>query len=138
MSMGGFGAVRLLGRHPDLFSCAVTYAGAFHTVETLSTRRKTIFRDTFGGDRQRLAREIPTFWVRESRGALREQNRIRMVVGLDDPTLGMNRRFHQELIELEIPHHYHEIPGLGHRLLPYYEQAGLAGFRFGLEDPEAP
>jgi hypothetical protein len=34
-------------------------------------------------------------------------------------------------VRLGIPHHYEEVPGLGHRLLPYYEETGLAGFRFG-------
>ena len=56
--------------------------------------------------------------------------RMRLVVGRRDPALEMNRSFHQRLLELRIPHDYEEIPGLGHDLLPYYQHAGLAGFRF--------
>lgn len=130
ISMGGFAAIKMLCRYPGLFTRAVSYAGALHTAASLAAGRKTIFRTMFDNDREAAAREMPDYWARRNAEPLRGCTRIRLVVGLSDPTLKMNRAFHRVLEELGIDHDYEEIPGLGHDLLPYYQHAGLTGFRF--------
>ena len=40
--MGGFGAVKLSFKYPDLFSLVITYAGSFHDLDTVSKKRSTI------------------------------------------------------------------------------------------------
>ena len=128
--MGGFGAVKMLCRYPELFARVVTYAGAFHTATSLASYRKAIFTATFGNDIEAAARETPAHWAQRNAESLQGHARIRLVVGLSDPTLEMNRSFHGALVELGIAHDYQEIPGLGHDLLPYYQHAGLAGYCF--------
>jgi S-formylglutathione hydrolase FrmB len=107
LSMGGYGALMLAMRHPDVFSAAVSHSGAlmfnhtvlnrFADVETLSA---SLPRGRY--DLWRLATAL-----KRSRRRLA----IRMDCGTEDRLLEFNRQFHAHLEKLGLPHEYAEHPG---------------------------
>jgi putative tributyrin esterase len=115
LSMGGYGAMKIALRRPELFAFAASMSGALDT-----TRPQSVFgygRDAevnalFGppgsatrrdNDVYRLAAEVPVNGLPY----------LYVDCGTDDPWLGVNREFVDVLKARGIPHEFHEEPG-GH------------------------
>lgn len=128
-SMGGYGALMLAAKHPQLFSSAVSYAGALHDNETLSGSRKQIYDAMFGSE-EAFDEYSPYRWMEAHAEQLRDSLALRLVVGSEDPTLGFNSKFRELLLELEIDHQYVIVEGMGHDIAGYYREVGLDGIRF--------
>lgn len=108
-SMGGGGAVRLALKYPDLFSAAGSLAGAFR------------FRS--GAD--------PADAARANRDQLRAPNfKLMLVVGDQDQTFAGHAPLVEALRGLQVPVEYRVLPGVGHNLGAYYQQAGADLVRF--------
>ncbi len=111
LSMGGYGAVRLALRRPDLFCSAVSHSGALyfgHAPLPADDPRGEEFRRILGdapeggpNDLFHLVETLP----RDSLPALRFD------CGTDDFLIEHNRAFHAHLDRLGIPHEYEEFPG---------------------------
>lgn len=127
-SAGGFGAVQLGLKHPELFCSIVSYGGALHDAETIARSRPDIFQPVFNGDVALFQKNSP--WEIAQTGRQENRPRLRLVVGTEDQTLEMNRRFHQKLDELGVAHEFEEVAGVRHNHGAYYQTAGLAGLRF--------
>jgi len=109
-SMGGYGAVMLALRHPEMFAAAVGHSGAMsfaradHTVGNpyaaqLAAALPNGEYDLFElASKARAAGDVPA---------------LRLDCGLDDGLLESNRDFHEHLAALGIDHEYAEHPG-GH------------------------
>ncbi len=105
LSMGGFGAIRLGLKHTDKFGSIYAHSSYIPKEEELlewdfppkaAVRRDmAIYRllDRFSGARRK---DFPL---------------LSFDCGLDDSLLMHNRRFHQHLDDLKLPHHYFEYPG---------------------------
>jgi len=113
LSMGGYGAMKLALKHPDLFCAAVSHSGAVG----LASR-------PLGGDEEWVREWVPVFGENPQGGpedvfALAERAdratlpALRIDCGVDDFLVEDNRRFHRHLESLGIPHEYAEFPG-GH------------------------
>jgi enterochelin esterase-like enzyme len=104
LSMGGFGALRLMAKYPTLFQAASglsSITSISDLLPFLPLRERTYYRKHFGGEMlisyfRRHRRELPPF---------------RFDCGVDDPLIASNRRFHEELDESGIAHTYEEFPG---------------------------
>ncbi len=106
LSMGGYGAIKLALKFPNLFCSAASHSGAL-----AYTRRPELiseFRRVFGPSYRdgkdctfRLAETVDRFLLPA----------IRIDCGVDDGLLGENRAFHEHLKALQIPHEYEEFPG---------------------------
>ena len=128
-SMGGYGAIMLAAKHPEMFCAVLAYAGAFHDEETLSSGRRAIFDRMF--DSVEAFRDYsPYRWTRENAEQIRDSLPLRVVVGTADVTLEYNQTYQQLLRELEIPHVYHVVNGIDHNIARYYDAVGLEGLRF--------
>ena len=111
-SMGGYGAMMLVLKHPDRFSAVCTQAGSFVFGHELRPDRPE--RSAFmlavappGGDHD-------LFVLAEKLAASGgPEVAIRLDVGTNDHLLEHNRRFHAHLRQLGIPHEYEEVEG-GH------------------------
>jgi S-formylglutathione hydrolase FrmB len=110
ISMGGFGAVKLGLKHPDLFASVDSQSGVLgflrEPVESKAIARE--FTRIFGDsptdgpeDPYRLASELSS----------RKRPALRIVVGEEDPFLSQNRAFHEHLQALEFAHEYEEHAG---------------------------
>ena len=104
-SMGGWGALRLVAKHPGVFQAAsvhssMTLAGQF---DALVSQPRTAWSD---------APADSSAWsaLRGSRGPLPP---LRLDCGLEDPFLDANRELHAQLLGAAIAHDYQEFPG-GH------------------------
>jgi endo-1,4-beta-xylanase len=133
MSMGGFGALKLACKFPELFRSCLSYGGALHNVETLSTRRTNIFERMFDGDRAAFQADSPYELAKKNADRIRGKLRIRMVIGTADQTGEYNRQFHALLDELKIPHAYVVVDDVRHNLRQYLEADGGRGFAFAAE-----
>jgi putative tributyrin esterase len=107
LSMGGYGAMMLALRHPDLFSVACSHSGALlcfhgeHKERPLLDELTPLFPagkyDCFA-----LARQLKASSTKLA---------IRMDCGHDDFIVEDSRAFHAHLAELGIDHVYEEFPG---------------------------
>jgi putative tributyrin esterase len=113
LSMGGYGALKLAIKHPEIFHSAVSHSGAVQMGHTPPGRD-----DAFNLEVGRIFGSNPV----DGRddlfalvGKLRPSKMpfMRIDCGTDDFLLDANRWFHGRLTELAIEHEYEEFPG-GH------------------------
>jgi S-formylglutathione hydrolase FrmB len=106
LSMGGYGAITLALRHPDMFCAAVSHSGALSFV-TCDYDRPGL---------RELARSLkpeeydPSTLARSLTDAP-DRPAIRLDCGVDDHLIDHSREFHASLTSLGIEHEYAEHPG---------------------------
>ena len=109
LSMGGYGAVKLALKFPQLFCSAVAHSAALDVQRRIerpevSAEMRRIFGPSPGGgsnDPYALAEQIDRTLLPA----------LRIDCGLEDGLLEENRAFHRHLEQLGIPHEYAEFPG---------------------------
>ena len=69
-------------------------------------------------------------WVRRNAAQLRTGLAVSLALGDKDMHLQRNRHMHALLDELNIPHLYKELPGVGHDAGRVYHDVGSEGFVF--------
>ena len=111
LSMGGYGALKLALKHPRLFRAAVSHSGAVGVArgerwDDGDWRRE--FEPIFGASPAGGPDDLFSIAERADRTALPA---LRIDCGVDDFLIDHNRRFHQHLETLGIPHEYAEYPG---------------------------
>ncbi len=116
MSMGGFGALKMAFKYPDLFSSVVGFAGGYVTPAQLRDRMPEIFERMFGRDEVFFMKNHPETLARLNVDQIKNRVAIRLLVGTKDPTLELNRSLHATLTSLGILHEYEELEGAGHDL----------------------
>lgn len=99
LSMGGFGALRLAGRHPNRIAAA-----AAHSAITELTQLRALIAEPVPAAPQASVLEALT----TARGALPP---LRFDCGTNDRLLEANRSLHEDLVVAGIPHEYEELPG---------------------------
>jgi endo-1,4-beta-xylanase len=129
-SMGGYGAIKLACEYPEMFSSVVSYAGALHTMESLSSKRPHIFARMFNADPNVFKKHSLHEWAKRNVDAIRENISIRIVVGTDDVTLSYHQSFWLFLDELRVPYESQVLDGYSHSSQLYYSSEGIAGFAF--------
>jgi S-formylglutathione hydrolase FrmB len=107
LSMGGYGAVMLALRHPELFSVACSHSGALEIVKKRGAGR---------ADLHNLVSDLPIddydCYGLVQRGAKSGQlPAIRFDCGRDDFLIESNRHFHAQLEKLGVKHEYAEYAG---------------------------
>jgi S-formylglutathione hydrolase FrmB len=132
MSMGGFGAMKLALKYPELFSSVVAFAGGYRSAEGMQSDdiSRQILERVFGNDPQRFMANHPASIARTNSNQIRDRLGIKMLVGLDDYLLENNRALHATLTELNLPHEYWEIPGIKHDLPRLAAWLGIDGLQF--------
>lgn len=134
-SMGGYGALKLGFRHPELFGFAGSTSGALDAASR--SDEESVVRafgeadspTRFENDLPRLAREFPE----ERRGALPF---LYFDCGLGDDWLGVNREFAATLTARRIAHEYRQRPGL--HVWPYWDAQGREILRAASDALAAP
>ena len=112
LSMGGYGAVKLAIKHPELFCGAVGFSGAFRygndldSSEDWITENRLIFGDNFFGSDN----DVFALLNRVDRDIMPA---LRIDCGTEDFLIEHNRRLHNTLSSMQIDHEYVEFTG-GH------------------------
>lgn len=140
-SMGGYGAARLGFRYSHRFAgFSMTGAGPlqldfledspdFAPIET----RRALLRQVYGNDPAFFAAESPLMLASLHGPELSAGYPIRQVIGTADSILRTNREFHAHLQQLDIPHQYVEVDGVGHDILGTMNSMGPEFWRFHRE-----
>lgn len=105
LSMGGYGALMLAMRHPELFSVACSHSGAMGFGHFPTGRREIdemLANYPMGHDLFALAKRCKR---------ARRRLAIRLDCGTEDFLLDHNRQFHRHLEKLGLAHEYHKFPG---------------------------
>lgn len=119
-SMGGYGAARLMLRYPELFGAASILAGGplqqdFTVAPRAGPRgREEVLERVFGGSLDAFRAQSPWVLAETAAAAVRGRTLIRQAIGELDETLPANRAFDARLTELQIPHAFTVLPGVGH------------------------
>jgi putative tributyrin esterase len=100
LSMGGYGAIRLGLKHPEMFASIYAHSSAFHMHEMLDpTLAETTVDDA------------SVFCLADAVASRESQPAISFDCGTEDRLLDVNRQFHEHLQGLNIAHRYAEFPG---------------------------
>ncbi len=114
LSMGGYGALKLALKHPDLFRAAASHSGAVGFASRPWTDVEPHwgleFAPVFGKDPRGGPDDLFAIAERADRAKLPA---LRIDCGVDDGLIESNRNFHARLEALGVPHEYAEFPG-GH------------------------
>ncbi|MCL4386697.1 MAG: alpha/beta hydrolase-fold protein [Cyanobacteria bacterium] len=129
-SMGGFGAVKLAFKFPDLFSSVVSYAGSFHDLDSLQVNRPEVFKIMFSNNPDYFQLNSPYILAEKNLDAIKKNLKLKLSNGSEDFTLENNFKLNTRLDNLGIKYEFKLLEGLKHIPGPYYESEGLDGFRF--------
>lgn len=131
-SMGGFGALKLIGRYPELFAKAISFDGALHNWTTFSFLRADIAAEMFNSDQTQFeATADPILQVLSNQSLFQNKKRIHLNYGTLGIVQQLNTTAHQALNQHGILHDYeysncgHDLSciltNLGDRLFEFYE-----------------
>jgi S-formylglutathione hydrolase FrmB len=114
LSMGGYGALRIALAHPDRYVSANSHSGAVGYGDTFDPKTGSVlpeweFRNIFGHSPGSTDHDLRHL-VRRAKRAKRLPQLL-IDCGTEDFLLPHNRKFHDDLTRLKVPHTYREFPG---------------------------
>ena len=136
-SMGGFGALKLGFKYPDMFGSVVAYGATLSTAEEMKKHLGKVYATMFG-DKARFEANNPLALLERNAGALRQATRVGLFIGSKDEFLPANRELYQRLMVLRVPATFERIPDAGHKKEAIYGTAALRGFAFTLDNASKP
>lgn len=132
-SMGGFGALKLAFRHPDMFGSAVSYGATLADAADFKKHLGKVFAQVFGNDPKRFAENDPFALAKQNADEIRARVAVSLIVGTRDDFLARNRALRDELQQLRIPVTYEEVRGAGHKKDDLYGPAAAHAFQFSMQ-----
>jgi putative tributyrin esterase len=108
LSMGGYGAIKLALKHPDLFISANGHSGAYGFAHGTWRAEEIEFQRITGPDPVGGPDDI---FALASQANPHHLPSLRIDCGTSDFTLAQNRELHEHLQKEGIPHDYLEFPG---------------------------
>ena len=123
LSMGGYGAIKLALKYPDLFAFAGSLSGALNAAQTLEVERpefRAKLLEVFGGSQNRVRSENDVFQMLKP-SASSNYPYFYLACGTSDSFLMVNRAFVEKLAAAKMVYEYHETPG-GHTW-QYWDEA---------------
>jgi S-formylglutathione hydrolase FrmB len=143
LSMGGYGAVKLALKYPDLFRSAVSHSGALAFAHHPLVPSP---EDPFATELSRVVGEHPEggpddIFALAERLPAAKRPALRIDCGTEDFLLDANRALHAHLTQLGYPHEYAEFPGQhewGYWDVHVQEALAFHGRHLGLKKRELP
>jgi enterochelin esterase-like enzyme len=111
MSMGGFGALRLGFKYPQLFGAVSALAPSIKPMQ----QEPEVVREPFGNDLAYWDQTGPWSIVKENAAEIRGRTKVRLLVGDQDPLLAPVREYDALLTALGIEHQFAVVAGAHHR-----------------------
>lgn len=137
-SMGGFGALKLGFKDPDLFGSVVAHAATLADAAQMKDNLGKVFTKMFGGDKKLFDASDPLVLAGQNVEKFRGRLAIRIALGGKDEFLEMNRQLHRRLDEAKVPHEFEVVPGVSHSKDPLYKKVALQGFQFSARNFSQP
>lgn len=133
-SMGGFGAIKLAFKFPEMFSSVVTYGCSVHDLESVSSGRPEVFERMFGRRNDYFQQNSPYILAEKNTALIKKNLKLKFINGTLDFTLENNLKLNSCLDTLKINYDFKLLYGYKHIPIPYYEAEGLNGFVFHSEN----
>ncbi len=130
MSMGGYGALHLGFKYPELFGVVSAIAPSITTYEM---ERKEVIYGTFENDTAYFNANSPSTLVEVNVAQIKNKMKIRLLVGDKDFLLDVIRKFHQQMIDLDIEHQYAEAMDAEHEYDEVIKKLEFNSFTFWKE-----
>jgi enterochelin esterase-like enzyme len=111
MSMGGFGALRLGFKYPQLFGTVSALAPSIKPMQ----EEPMVVREPFGNDKAYWDEAGPWNIAKQHASEIRSHMHVRVFVGDQDPLLKPVTEYHELLNTLGIEHQFKVITGAHHR-----------------------
>lgn len=117
LSMGGYAAMKLALRDPQLFFFAASLSGALDAARNLDTRLPEFaprLREVFGAAQNPARAQNDVYALlpkAASQATLADLPYLYLACGEEDRFLPVNREFVADLSERHVPYEYHEMPG---------------------------
>ena len=122
LSMGGYGAIKLGLKYPEIFGSAVSHSGALDITALLQAHDMPDMHAIYG---EQVKPDEDCLALAARPGP---KPALRIDCGVDDFLIEQNRRFHAHLASLNIPHEYAEFPG--EHTWDYWDVHVQEGLRF--------
>jgi enterochelin esterase-like enzyme len=135
-SMGGFGAIKLAFKFPELFSTVVSHAGSFHDLESVSANRPDVFKAVFSDNAKYFQQNSPYVLAEKNLELIKSNLKLKFLNGSLDFTLKNNYKLNTKLDSLGIKYEFKVLEGFKHIPWPYYKAEGLNGFIFHSDNLE--
>lgn len=129
-SMGGFGAVHLAFKYPDLFCATTAIIGALYEGSEFVESPSDSLAWTFGGDIEAFKRESPWRLIDDNLEDIRGKMTIRFFPGSEDRLFDCCNGLHEKLSKLGVAHTFVVTQGIGHNQQAVYAGLGSEGFVF--------
>jgi enterochelin esterase-like enzyme len=129
-SKGGQGALLFAFKFPEMFCSVIGYGAGLASGAELQKELPAVFKQMHNDDVAQFDATSAWAFVRKNAPKLKKDIGISLALGDKDQHLDRNRRMHKLLEELQIPHLYKELPGVGHDTGKVYKEVGLDGFAF--------
>lgn len=137
-SMGGYGAARLGMKYPELFAGISILAGGPLQPEFSYDigpdrnveRRVQVLQSVYGNDQDYFKAESPWFLAEKNAQVIRNQIKIRQLVGSEDFTLYYNKAFDERLKRLNIKNDFNILPDIGHNSMAIFKKYGNKNWDF--------
>jgi len=132
-SMGGFGAIHLGFKYPQIFGAVTALAHAPIRPNSGWQRVERVWQEgPFAGNAERFAPEDPVHLVEKNADAIRRDVRTRLIVGdADNPnTVARTKELHDKMTELRLPCELIVVPGVRHSYQNLYAELGDREFEF--------
>jgi enterochelin esterase-like enzyme len=128
-SMGGYGALHLGLKYPDVFGRVSAMGPAI--LSDMSLEPEERIANTFFGDHDYYRAVHPRTLLLANAPQLRRATRVRLLLGTQDGRLAdAVREFAAALADLAVPHEFHEIDGAGHDIAQTIDGVGDRYFAF--------
>lgn len=134
-SMGGFGALKLAFKHPEVFGSAVAYGATLSDAADFQRHLGKVFTQMFAS-RERFEGNNPLALAVTGPERIRDV-RVQLIIGTKDEFLNANRELHKRLDAAKITNEFIELPGVKHDKDPLYEKAAARAFAFSAKAFEA-
>jgi endo-1,4-beta-xylanase len=129
MSLGGYGALHLGLKYPELFSSISAIAPS---ISDLNDEPEEI-KENFGGDPNYFNLNSPFTLARSQVDKIRNRTNIRIIVGDQDKFLPQISTYHKLLDSLKINHQFQIVAGAQHQFNQILNLAKFNPFTFWME-----
>ncbi len=127
MSMGGYGALHLGFKYPELFGIISAIAP---NISTYEMEQKEIIMPTFENDTAYFNINSPSVLAGRNTDLLQGRTRVRLLIGDKDSLSDPLKAFDKRLTELKIDHQYSVAKGAGHDYMQVITNLGFNSFGF--------
>lgn len=128
-SMGGFGALKLAFKFPEMFGSVVAYGATLSNAQEMQKHLGKVYSRMFGSP-QRFEANNPVSLAQDQAGKIKGHVAVQLIIGTKDEFLDANRELAQRLKAGGVQSELIELPGVKHDKDQLYPKGSARAFEF--------